>query len=164
MRSWAPMQCLVALLALLLISGCGEGEVESPADSDELVDDIVPEDPTADNSLDRATFASLGKTLYYEGKCWWLKCTNHNNATGACGYGCRDDVPRLCRDYRSRWSCGRTVKVVRQGRVAWPKVWDTSCCGRMEGNHNLLNRLAIPHGDGACGKYGWGQGYAYFYW
>jgi len=111
----------------------------------------------------------VSKTLYYEGACWWLKCANGNSATGACGYGCSDAGNRLARDYSWRFSCGQQVQVSAKSHSAWAKVWDSSCCGRMEGNDGLLSALTIGHGDGTCKAkgnftYGWGQNSATFYY
>ncbi|WP_394847079.1 RlpA-like double-psi beta-barrel domain-containing protein [Pendulispora brunnea] len=112
--------------------------------------------------------AAVTKTLYYEGACWWLKCANGNNATGACGYGCSDSQPRFARDYASRASCGTVVKVTANGKSVNAKVWDQSCCSRFEGTDGMLDALAIPHGDGTCTSkghftYGYGQKSATFY-
>jgi len=113
--------------------------------------------------------ASVSKTLYYEGACWWLRCANGNSATGACGYGCSDSGTRFARDYSWRLSCGRAVQVVAHGRSVYASVWDQSCCGRMEGNDGLMNALGISHGDGTCTAprrftYGYGQAPATFYY
>ncbi|HSP79766.1 MAG TPA: hypothetical protein VLQ93_14635 [Myxococcaceae bacterium] len=110
-----------------------------------------------------SAMASVTKTLYYEGACWWLKCANGNNATGACGYGCSDTRLGLARDYSWRLSCGQSVKVAANGRSANAIVWDSSCCGVFEGTDALLDTLAIPHGDGWCsgaGNFGYGYGQA----
>jgi hypothetical protein len=113
--------------------------------------------------------ASVSKTLYYEGACWWLQCANGNSATGACGYGCSDTRLGLARDYSWRLTCGQSVQVVANGRSAWATMWDSSCCGVFEGTDGLLDTLAISHGDGWCSGagnfgYGYGQAAATFYY
>jgi len=107
--------------------------------------------------------ASVTKTLYYEGACWWLKCANGNTATGACGYGCSDTRLGFARDYSWRMTCGQAATVSANGRAVRATVWDHSCCGRFEGTDALLDSLAIPHGDGWCsgkGNFGYGYGQA----
>ncbi|WP_394832926.1 hypothetical protein LVJ94_41140 [Pendulispora rubella] len=112
--------------------------------------------------------AAVAKTLYYEGSCAWLKCANGNDARGACGMGCSDSASRFARDVASRASCGATVKVTRGNKSSNAKVWDQSCCGRMEGTKGLLDALGIGHSDGTCRRrgdftYGSGQGTATFH-
>jgi hypothetical protein len=111
--------------------------------------------------------ASVTKTLYYEGACWWLKCANGNTATGACGYGCSDTRLGFARDYSWRMTCGQAATVSANGRSVRATVWDSSCCGRFEGTDALLDSLAIGHGDGTCTSagnftYGYGQATATF--
>lgn len=143
--------------ALLLgLVGCGGKDVESEPNMGEESEVV-------------GTTGSVSATLYYEGACWWLRCANGNDATGACGYGCSDTRLAFARDYSWRLSCGQAVRVVANGRSVYASVWDQSCCGRFEGTNALLNELAIPHGDGTCTPprnytFGWGQAPATFYY
>jgi hypothetical protein len=150
---------LAGLCAALMmgLAACGAGN--------DATDESMPN--PGEESGQVTAMASVTKTLYYEGKCSWLKCANGNNATGACGYGCSDTRKGLARDSASRLSCGQSVTVAANGRSVKASVWDHSCCGRFEGTDSLLTSLAIPHGDGTCrGKgdftYGYGQATATF--
>jgi hypothetical protein len=141
---------------VLALTGCGEAgnneeSMPNPGEQDGRV--------TAQ--------ASVTKTLYYEGACWWLKCANGNTATGACGYGCSDTRLGFARDYSWRMTCGQAATVSANGRSVRATVWDSSCCGRFEGTDALLDSLAIGHGDGTCASagnftYGYGQATATF--
>jgi len=145
---------------LLGLTGCGAGD---SAASDESLPNPGEEGGRV------SALASVTKTLYYEGKCSWLKCANGNTATGACGYGCSDTRLGFARDSAQRLSCGQSVRVVANGKSVYATVWDHSCCSRFEGTDALLKSLAIPHGDGTCVSkgnftYGYGQASATFYY
>jgi hypothetical protein len=151
---------IAGLAAALLIglTGCGAGPEAAAEES-------LPN--AGEESGEVSAMASVTKTLYYEGACWWLRCANGNTATGACGYGCSDTRLGFARDYSWRLSCGQAVRVSANGRAVTATVWDSSCCGRFEGTDALLDSLAIPHGDGTCVSkgnftYGWGQATATF--
>ncbi|WP_394836750.1 RlpA-like double-psi beta-barrel domain-containing protein [Pendulispora rubella] len=150
-----------ATMLWALLAGCAANDGNTDMEEESQANE-------GENQAPLAVAAALKKTLYYEGACWWLKCANGNDAKGACGYGCSDSKARFARDYESRASCGKVVKVTANGKSVNAKVWDQSCCGRMEGTDKMLDALAIPHGDGTCrGKgdftYGHGQDSAKFY-
>ena len=146
------------MVALSLgMTACGAGQAAS--------DESLP-NPGEEGGYVTA-MASVTKTLYYEGACWWLKCANGNSATGACGYGCSDTKLAFARDSAQRMTCGQSVKVTANGRTVTATVWDQSCCSRFEGTDGLLKALAISHGDGTCASkgnftYGYGQASATF--
>jgi hypothetical protein len=146
--------------ALLLgLTGCGTGDMAST--------ESLPNPGEEGGKV--TAMASITKTLYYEGACWWLKCATGTAALGACGYGCSDTRVGLARDYATRMSCGASVRVSANGRTATAIVWDSSCCGRFEGTKPLMNALAIGSGDGTCTSsrsftYGYGQATATFTW
>lgn len=146
-------------MALMLgLAACGGAPEATPEES-------LPN--AGEEGGEVTAMASVTKTLYYEGACWWLRCANGNTATGACGYGCSDTRLGFARDYSWRLSCGQAVRVSANGRAVTATVWDHSCCGRFEGTDALLDSLAIPHGDGTCVSkgnftYGWGQATATF--
>jgi hypothetical protein len=138
------LQSIVLAVSLSVLAACGPvGESE-------------PDDSSMVGQVEGA--ATVNTTMDYEGSCAFLRqCSAYGNPTCGVQRTCSDTTPWVARPSTAYNICGGTVKVCVQGTTNCVNAyaWDTSCCGRWEGNVAVFKALGLSYGDGTnCAGYG----------